>query len=377
MSASERRLPEGVHPGIQPIEADEARRLIRCTEGEALEALLARARAAREAVHGRAVALCGIVNAKSGRCPEDCGFCAQSARFEGTGAPEYPMMRAREIADQARAAEAAGAREFSVVTSGTRLSREAELRELEEAIRLIRAETALEPCASLGLVRRPELERLKRAGLVHLHHNLETARSHFDRVCSTHTFDEQLETIRAAKDLGLKLCTGGILGMGETPEQRVELAEELRALDVDCVPLNFLNPRPGTPMAGLRAITPGECLAAIAVFRLMMPAAHVFVMGGRELHLGDRQERIFEAGADGTMVGHYLTSAGTRPEAVVEMIRRQGLEVRPAAEPERWGFDGRAPGGEAAWNRAAAGDAGGDRRAASGGGRRRLPVVPG
>ena len=352
MPAERKPLP----PGAEPIPAEEARRLIRQT-GPGLDALLARARAVREAVHGREVSLCGITSAKSGRCPEDCGFCAQSAHFQDTGAPEHGMMSAREIADHARAAEAAGAREFSIVTSGTRLARESELLEVERAVRLIRAETALEPCASLGLMRRPELERLRKAGLEHFHHNLETARSHFGNVCTTHGYDEQIETIRAAKELGFKLCTGGILGMGETPEQRVELAEAIRELEVDCVPLNFLNPRPGTPMADLHAITPEECLAAVAVFRLMMPAAHIFVMGGREVNLGAMQDRIFDAGADGTMVGNYLTSAGTQPAEVVEMIGRQGLTVKPAPDAARWAFSGEAPRGEAGWNqRAAEGD---------------------
>jgi biotin synthase len=347
MCVERRALP----PGIEPISVEEARRLIRQT-GPELEALLARAGAVREAVHGRQVSLCGITNAKSGRCPEDCGFCSQSAHFD-TGAPEYGMMSAREIADHARAAEEAGAREFSIVTSGTRIARESELAELERAVRLIRAETTVEPCASLGLMGRPELERLRRAGLEHFHHNLETARSHFENVCSTHTYDEQLATIRAAKELGYKLCTGGILGMGETPEQRVELAETIRDLGVDCVPMNFLNPRPGTPMANLRAITPEECLAAVAVFRLMMPAAHIFVMGGREVNLGPLQDRIFDAGADGTMVGNYLTSAGTQPADVVSMIQRQGLNVKPTPDPARFAFRGEAPRGEAGWNRRA------------------------
>ena len=349
MCLERRPLP----PGVEPITAEEARRLIRHTSGPELEALLTRAKAVREAVHGREVSLCGITNAKSGRCPEDCGFCSQSAHFKDTGAPEYGMVSAREIADHARAAEAAGAREFSIVTSGTRLSRESELAELERAIRLVRSETTVEPCASLGLMRKPELERLREAGLEHFHHNLETARSHFANVCSTHGYDEQLETIRAAKELGFKLCTGGILGMGESPEQRVELAETIRDLGVDCVPVNFLNPRPGTPMADLQAITPEECLAAVAVFRLMMPAAHIFVMGGREVNLGPLQDRIFDAGADGTMVGNYLTSAGTQPSDVVAMIRRQGLEVKSTPDPAHWAFHGEAPRGEAEWNRRA------------------------
>ena len=194
-----------------PISGAEARRLIHHTAGPELEALIARAGAVRRAVHGEEVALCGIVNAKSGHCPENCGFCSQSAHFPEATAPEYPLMSARDIAEQAKVAERAGAREFSIVTSGTRVAREAELRTLEEAVRLIRAESAVEPCASLGLMREPELRRLKEAGLMHYHHNLETARSFFDRVCTTHTYDEQLETVRAARALGYKVCSGGIL----------------------------------------------------------------------------------------------------------------------------------------------------------------------
>jgi biotin synthase len=343
------RLP----PGIEPISADEGRRLIRHTAGEEHEALLDRADRVRRAVHGDGVALCGITNAKSGRCAEDCGFCSQSAHFPDAGAPVYPLIAPGEIVEQARAAERAGAREFSIVTSGTRLAKEAELRTVEDALRRVRAETSVEPCASLGLMHEPELARLKAAGLMHYHHNLETARSYFGNVCTTHSYDAQLETIRAAKRQGLKLCSGGILGMGETPEQRVELAETIRDLGVDCVPMNFLNPRPGTPMANVKGITPEECLAAIAVFRLMMPAAHLFVMGGREVNLGAKQHLIFRAGANGTMVGNYLTSAGRGPGETVEMIEEQGLRLRPPDTGREWGYDGHAP-SDADWNRRAA-----------------------
>jgi biotin synthase len=225
---------------MEPISVEEARRLIRHTSGPELRALLARANAVREAVHGSEVALCGITNAKSGRCAEDCGFCSQSAHFPEAEAEVYPLVPAEEIVAQAKAAERAGAREFSIVTSGTRIALEDELRVLEGAVRRLREETAVEPCASLGLMREPELARLKDAGLMHYHHNLETAPSFFGNVCTTHSYEEQLETIRAAKRQGLKLCSGGILGMGETPDQRVELAATIRDLGVECVPLNFL-----------------------------------------------------------------------------------------------------------------------------------------
>jgi len=343
--------PRPLPPGVQPVSGEEARRLIHHTAGAALEALLDRAEAVRRAVHGDAVALCAITNAKSGGCAEDCAFCSQPARFQEAEAPVYPLIAPEQMVAQAKQAERAGAREFSIVASGTRLSRERELAQVEEGLRRIRAETAVEPCASLGLLRGPELARLKDAGLMRYHHNLESARSFFDQVCTTHTYDAQLETIRAAKAQGLSLCSGGILGMGETPEQRVELAETIRDLGVDCVPVNFLNPRPGTPMAQVKAITAEECLAAVAVFRLMMPGVHLFVMGGREVNLGARQHLIFRAGANGTMVGNYLTSTGRSPELTVNMVEAQGLTLRPP-DTERassWAYEGTAP-READWN---------------------------
>jgi biotin synthase len=334
---------------MEPISGEEARRLIHHTTGPDFQALLARANAVREAVHGSEIALCGITNAKSGRCPENCGFCSQSAHFPEADAPVYPLVPAEDIVAQAKAAERAGVREFSIVASGRLMSKEGELRTVEEAVRRLREETAVEPCASLGLVREPELARLKGAGLMHYHHNLETARSFFDNVCTTHTYDEQLETIRAAKRQGLKLCSGGILGMGETPEQRVELAETIREVGVDCVPMNFLNPRPGTPMANVKAITAEECLAAVAVFRLMMPTAHIFVMGGREVNLGEKQDLIFQAGANGTMIGNYLTSPGRAPDATVGMVEGQGLTVKAPDTGKAWSYHGHAP-HDADWN---------------------------
>ena len=211
-------MPDPHAAAPAPISGEEARRLIRHTSGPELEALIARAGAVRAAVHGAEVALCGIVNAKSGHCPENCGFCSQSAHFEGATAPEYPLMSARQIADQAKHRRAGrGPRVLHRDLRHPGARQEEELATIEEAVKLIRAESGVEPCASLGLMRKPELERLKGAGLMHYHHNLETARSFFDQVCTTHTYDEQLETIRAARDLGYQVCSGGILGMGETP----------------------------------------------------------------------------------------------------------------------------------------------------------------
>lgn len=360
--------PSKLPAGVAPISAAEARELIRHTSGQPFWDLLARANAVREAVFGKDVALCAITNAKAGRCAEDCSFCAQSAHYPETGSPEYPMITGAEMAEHARQAEAAGAREFSVVASGTRVSREQDLRNLEEGLRLMAESTSVMRCASLGLMAKEHLARLKAAGLQSFHHNLESARSFYPNVCTTHTWDESYDAIRAAKELGLWTCCGGILGLGETVEQRVELGLALQELGVDSVPVNFLNPRPGTPLASVRAITPEECLAVVAVYRLLMPAAQIFVMGGREVQLGDMQQWIFFAGATGTMIGHYLTSAGRPPDEVVDMIRGQGLDVKgPADEKVHWAFTGEAPRGDATWNR---------RALASKAAKRALPVVP-
>jgi biotin synthase len=294
--------------------------------GEELEHLLARTERLRREHFGDEVRLCAISNAKSGRCSERCDFCAQSASFD-TEAPVFPIKSARQIADEALQAEAAGAREFSIVTSGRALRHGNELNQVEGAVRLIGEETRLERCASLGELPGDELDRLREAGLLRYHHNIETAPSFHDQIVHSHSYDDEVRVVTEARERGLLTCCGGILGMGETPEQRVEMALALRELEPDCVPLNFLDPRPGTPLAGLQRLTPPACLRIIAMFRLVLPETPIFVCGGREANLLDQQQRIFAAGANGTMVGDYLTTSGQCAEEDRAMIKASGFRV--------------------------------------------------
>jgi len=295
-------------------------------QGEELEQLVRRAGALRSVRFGNRVRLCAISNAKSGACPEQCDFCAQSARFRAPS-PLFPMKSARQIADEARLAEVAGALEFSIVTSGRALRRERDLTEVEGALRLIGEETHLERCASLGELPGELLGRLREAGMMRYHHNIETAPSFHAQIVHTHSYDDEVRVVNDARRAGLLTCCGGILGMGETGEQRVELAFALRDLDPDCVPLNFLDPRPGTPLEGRNDLSPLECLRIIAIFRLVLPDKGIFVCGGRERNLGPLQHRMFEAGATGTMVGDYLTTGGQSAEEDRRMIRRSGFAV--------------------------------------------------
>lgn len=274
------------------------------------------------------VYLCSIVNAKSGRCGEDCRFCAQSSHYR-TEIKTYPLLSAEEIIAAAQAAQAQGAREFGIVTSGKGIADPAEVAVIERAIAGVAA-AGLSPCVSPGIVSAETLIRWKRAGLNHYHHNLETAPSFFEKVCSTHKIEEDVEGIQQAKAAGLPVCAGGIFGLGESWAHRVELAFLLKELKVDYAPLNFLNPIPGTPLAETGpGITPRECLKTIALFRLVMPKVRIVICGGREKNLGDLQSMVFMAGANGLMIGNYLTTLGRPPELDLKMIRDLGMEPVP------------------------------------------------
>jgi biotin synthase len=309
-----------------PISAGEALDLF-SSEGEAFYRLLARAGAARKALSGNLVKLCGIINAKSGRCGEDCAFCAQSSRY-ATDIPVYPLVTASEILKQSRALWETGVREFSIVTSGKSVRSQDELSEILEAISQMKHDGLVSRCASLGILPAGIMTRLKEAGLNKYHHNLETSRSHFAAVCTTHDYEEDIATIHAASDAGLEVCAGALFGLGETRAQRVELAETLRSLPVDSVPINFLTPIPGTPLEGSLDLTPMECLKIIAVFRLMLPSKDLYICGGREHNLREIQSWIFMAGANGLMVGNYLTTSGRSIDLDLQMLKDQGLEAR-------------------------------------------------
>lgn len=276
---------------------------------------------------GVEVNLCSIVNAKSGLCREDCSFCAQSVKYS-TGVTEYPMAEPGKIVGAAKEAAAFGAREFSIVTSGTAIEKERDIAALTEALRTMKESVPMERCASLGILSRETLKKLKDSGLESYHHNLETGRSFFPNICTTHEYDEDVEVVRAAKELGFHVCSGGIFGLGEGWDVRVELFSTLRELGADSVPINFLNPRPGTPLEGAKNLTPIECLRIIALGRLMMPKTDIVICGGRQTNLRDLQPLIFAAGANGMMIGNYLTTPGRAPEDDLQMLVDLGLRPR-------------------------------------------------
>lgn len=318
----EQRAARGI--GISEAEALAIGRLETPAE---LDALLACTSAVRVTHKQNFINTCGITNARSGRCPEKCNFCSQSAHFE-TAAPTYTTKAAAEIVQEAQDAFAGGVREFSIVMAGRAITAERDLATLETAFSEIRETTGLQTCASLGLMKKDDLARLQAAGMESMHHNLETARSHHANIVESHSYDEERETVQAAKELGMYVCSGGIFGMGETWAQRVELALDLRALDVDSVPVNFLNPRPGTPLAGQDDLSPLDCLRIIAMLHLVMPTKDIIVCGGREMNLLDRQDNMFQAGANGVMLGDYLTTRGSAVQQDLARLEAQGLVVR-------------------------------------------------
>lgn len=294
--------------------------------GSELFGLFVAANMVKEHYLGKRVRLCSIINAKSGRCAEDCAFCAQSAHHR-TDAPVHPLVDEARIVEAARSAELAGSGCFGIVTSGTAIRGGGELERICAALGTIRDQLDISPSCSLGLLDLETARRLKEAGTVTYHHNLETARSFFPNICTTHDYEEDVATVRNAKGAGLRVCCGGIFGMGETVGQRIELAFTLQELDVDSVPLNFLNPIPGTRLAEADFITPMECLRTIALFRLILPTKNISICGGRERNLRDLQSWMFLAGASGTMIGNYLTTSGRDEAQDRQMLKDLDLDI--------------------------------------------------
>lgn len=304
------------------ITRDQALALVPDSPDRAMD-LLIHADRIRRRFKPRRIFTCGIVNAKSGRCAEDCAFCAQSAHHRSR-IDVYPLRGTAELIESGIRLAQAGADRYSVVTSGTALS-PSEIENVCRTAETLRGKTNLKLCASLGLLTESMARSLKAAGIDRYHHNIETARSHFARICTTHDFEEDLDTIRAAKAAGLEVCSGGIFGMGETWAQRVEMAFILQELEVDAIPVNFLNPIPGTRLGDRNVMAPLDALACIALMRFVHPRRDITICGGREITLKDLQSWVFFAGANGLMIGNYLTTRGRSIAADLEMIADLGF----------------------------------------------------
>lgn len=306
---------------------EESRALINCDDKHTFE-LLTAANKIKQQYKGNKVKLCAIINAKSGKCSENCCFCAQSGHHK-TKVECYPLLSSDEMTTAAKEAEKKmQATCFSIVTSGKSTKTEKEMEAISNTVTNIKNDTQLNRCVSIGTLSPKEINQLKEAGLTRLHHNLETAESFFDQVCTTHTYAERLNTIKAAKEAGIEVCSGGIFGLGESLDQRLELAFTLKELGVVSVPINILNPIPGTPAANkYKPVPPLEVLRLIATYRFILPTVDIGVFGGREKALGTLQPLMFLAGANVTLIGDYLTTKGQTPDKDLQMITDLGLEI--------------------------------------------------
>jgi len=286
-----------------------------------LTELISRANAVRKSCAGPGLELCSILNAKSGLCKEDCKFCAQSSRHSA-GISAYPLKSKDEIVKAARRAKANGAHKFGIVTSGNRLSIK-EIDVIAKATSEIKDGIGIAVCASLGALTKQELKTLKEAGLSRYHHNIETSPGFYANIVSTHGFKERIETITAAKEVGLEVCSGGIIGMGETWQDRMEMADVLKKLDVDSIPINILVPIKGTPFEHVKPLSCNEVIRTIAIFRIVLGDKIIKIAAGRDTILSDFQALGFLAGANGMIIGGYLTIKGRD----IEKDRRLVKEV--------------------------------------------------
>jgi biotin synthase len=312
------------------ITPEEARRLGEIEDHAEIEALVERAWRVRLDRFEDSTDMCSLVNAKSGGCAEDCGFCAQS-RFAEADTPMHAMMEPEQILEHARAAEAAGAHRFCMVTQGQGLSKR-EFQKVLDGARLVAEHTNLKRCVSVGHLSSERARQLKQAGVQRVHHNVETARSYYPEVSTTVRYEGRVRTVEAVREAGLETCVGGILNLGESREQRVEMAFELAELEPTSVPINLLNPRPGTKFGDREMIDPWEAVKWVAIFRLILPDALFRLCGGRVENLGELQPLAVKAGLNGVMMGNFLTTLGSEPEDDRAMFEELGLNTARHAD---------------------------------------------
>jgi biotin synthase len=309
---------------------DEAMELAAISTRDEITALVERAWEVRRERFDDSTDLCSLVNAKSGGCAEDCGFCAQS-RYAEADTPMHAMMDPEQILEHARAAESAGAHRFCMVTQGQGLSRR-DFEKVVEGARLVAEHTNLKRCVSIGHISPGRAQQLAQAGIQRVHHNVETSRSYYPEVSTTVRYDGRIRTIDAVKEAGLETCVGGILNLGETPRQRVEMAFELAEIDPTSVPINLLNPRRGTKFGDRPLMDPWEVVKWVAIFRLILPDALFRLCGGRVENVGELQPLAVKAGLNGVMMGNFLTTLGAEPADDRRMFEELGLNVARQAD---------------------------------------------
>ena len=306
------------------ITVDEAERLLATKD---IMALADGANTITRKFNGDIVDVEALLNAKSGRCPEDCSFCAQSTFYE-TGVNKYPLLPAEQIVENARMAKEGGAMSFCLVCA-YRSPPEKDFEQICDTISTLKKEVGMEVNVSLGFMTPERARRLKGLGVKRYNHNLEAAESYFSKICKTHDFSDRVNTARIVKEAGLELCCGGILGMGETERQRIELAFSIASLSPDEVPMNILIGRDGTPMENMATtIDPMDAIKTIAVWRFIMPKTILKIAGGREVHLKDKERLALKAGANGIITGGYLTTGGNQPNKDIAMIEEIGLKAK-------------------------------------------------
>lgn len=314
----------------EPLTRDECRAVLETPDGELL-GLLDAAYRVRERHFGRTVRLQMLLNAKSGACQEDCSYCSQSA-VSTAEIERYALVSPDAMVDGARRAAAARAQRYCIVISG-RSPLDRELATISEAVSRIKQDVPIQVCCSLGLLTESQASLLKQAGVDRINHNLNTGEAYHPAICSTHTFQDRLQTLRNARAAGLELCSGGIVGMGERDEDLIDLAFALRDLRPDSIPINMLHPVPGTPLADCRHLTPRRCLKTLCLFRFLHPRTEIRVAGGREFNLRTLQPLALYA-ADSLFVGGYLTTPGQEAADVWRMIEDLGFDIE-VSQPDQ------------------------------------------
>jgi len=306
----------------------EALELFRLTNRADIYELIAWANRIREHFKGNGVHLCSIVNLKAGGCPENCKFCAQSAHYQ-TSAPRHGLLATENILAAASEAARHGATGFGLVAAWRGLDEGPLLDVVCDRLRALKGQALVRPDASLGMIRNPTVARqLKDAGCECYNHNLETSRRFFPRICDSHSYDDRLQTLHHLRSAGIKICSGGILGLGESREDRCDLALALKQAGADSIPINILTPIPGTPLQQQSPMAPLEILHSIACFRFVLPTREILVAGGRAVNLRDLQSLIFMAGASALMIGNYLTTPNQPPTRDLQMLQDLEFEVR-------------------------------------------------